>query len=72
MITLTWTEPGSTDHYFNLRGSAVTGTWMWTVRRQTTPDPGGLIDKGAQDKRARTVPLIEEVRLIVANCPNAV
>ena len=29
-------------------------TWMWTVRRQTTPSPGGLIDKGTKGKRART------------------
>ncbi|MFI7510959.1 tyrosine recombinase XerC [Micromonospora aurantiaca] len=42
-------------------------TWMWTVRRQTTPSPGGLIDKGTKGKRARTVPLIEEVRPIVAH-----
>ncbi|MCK1810209.1 MULTISPECIES: site-specific integrase [unclassified Micromonospora] len=42
-------------------------TWMWTVRRQTTPGPGGLIDKGTKGKRARTVPLIEEVRPIVAH-----
>lgn len=41
-------------------------TWMWTVRRQTTPSPGGLIDKGTKGKRARTVPLIEEIRPIVA------
>ncbi|MEU5724688.1 site-specific integrase [Micromonospora sp. NPDC047738] len=41
-------------------------SWMWTVRRQTTPSPGGLIDKGTKAKRARTVPLIEEVRPIVA------
>lgn len=40
-------------------------TWMWTVRRQTTPGPGGLIDKGTKGKRARVVPLIEEVREIV-------
>ena len=40
-------------------------TWMWTVRRQTTPGPGGLIDKGTKGKRARTVPLIEEVRPMV-------
>lgn len=31
---------------------------MWTVRRQTTPGPGGLIDKGTKGKRARTVPII--------------
>ncbi|MFI6824167.1 tyrosine-type recombinase/integrase [Micromonospora sp. NPDC050187] len=40
-------------------------TWMWTVRRQTTPSPGGLVDKGTKGKRARMVPLIEEVRPIV-------
>ncbi|MFI0741184.1 tyrosine-type recombinase/integrase [Streptomyces sp. NPDC021100] len=38
----------------------------WTVRRQTTPAPGGLIDKGTKDKAARRVPLIEEVRPLVA------
>ncbi|TDB81478.1 site-specific integrase [Micromonospora sp. KC721] len=47
-------------------------TWMWTVRRQTTPSPGGLIDKGTKGKRARTVPLIEEVRPIVAQRLDAV
>jgi integrase len=41
-------------------------SWMWTVRRQTTPSPGGLVDKGTKGKRARVVPLIEEVRPIVA------
>jgi integrase len=40
--------------------------WTWMVRRQTTPGPGGLIDKGTKGKRARTVPLIEEVRPLVA------
>jgi integrase len=40
-------------------------TWHWTVRRQTTPSPGGLADKGTKGKRARTVPLIEEVRPLV-------
>src|SRR5215472_14094256 len=39
--------------------------WTWTVRRQTTPSPGGLIDKGTKGKRARAVPLIEEVRPLV-------
>jgi len=38
--------------------------WTWTVRRQTTPSPGGLIDKGTKGKRARTVPLIEVRPLI--------
>jgi integrase len=40
-------------------------TWLWTVRRQTTPGPGGLIDKGTKGKRARTVPIIEELREMV-------
>src|SRR4051794_24900419 len=39
--------------------------WTWTVRRQTTPSLGGLVDKGTKGKRARTVPLIEEVREMV-------
>jgi hypothetical protein len=37
-------------------------TWTWTVRRQTTPAPGGLLDKGTKGKRARKVPMIDEVR----------
>jgi hypothetical protein len=36
--------------------------WLWTVRRQTTPGPGGLIDKGTKGERARTVRLIMEIR----------
>jgi integrase len=46
--------------------------WTWTVRRQTTPSPGGLIDKGTKGKRARTVPLIEEVRPLIEKRLNAV
>ena len=46
--------------------------WTWTVRRQTTPSPGGLIDKGTKGKRARTVPLIEEVRLLIEKRLDAV
>jgi integrase len=42
-------------------------TWKWTVRRQTTPGPGGLIDKGTKGKRARTVPLIVEIQELVAH-----
>jgi integrase len=42
-----------------------TTEWTWTVRRQTTTAPGGLVDKGTKGKRARTVPLIEEIREIV-------
>ncbi|MBF6320516.1 site-specific integrase [Nocardia cyriacigeorgica] len=47
-------------------GDIDTETWTWRVRRQTTPSPGGLEDKGTKGNRARYVPLIEEVREIVA------
>ncbi|BBB01483.1 putative phage integrase [Actinacidiphila reveromycinica] len=40
--------------------------WIWTVRRQTTPSPGGLADKNTKGKVARRVPLIEEVRPMIA------
>ena len=46
--------------------------WTWTVRRQTTPSPGGLIDKGTKGKRARTVPLIEEVHPLIERRLDAV
>ena len=46
--------------------------WTWTVRRQTTPGPGGLIDKGTKGKRARTVPLIAEVQPLVARRLDAI
>ncbi|GAA4890909.1 site-specific integrase [Saccharopolyspora cebuensis] len=39
--------------------------WTWNVRRQTTTAPGGLVDKGTKGKRARRVPLIEEIRDLV-------
>jgi integrase len=42
------------------------GSWLWTVRRQTTPSPGRLVDKGTKGKRAPTVPMIEEIRRMVA------
>jgi hypothetical protein len=35
------------------------------VRRQTTPGPGGLTDKGTKGKYARKVPIIEEIRPMV-------
>ncbi|WP_405452365.1 hypothetical protein OG350_31950 [Streptomyces achromogenes] len=38
-----------------------TGQWIRTVRRQTTPAPGGLTDKGTEGKRARRVPIIQEI-----------
>jgi integrase len=46
-------------------GDIDVATWTWTVRRQTTPSPGGLVDKGTKGKRARKVPLIAEVRELV-------
>ena len=46
-------------------GDIDTSSWTWTVRRQTTPAPGGVIDKGTEGKRARVVPLIAEVRKLV-------
>nr|WP_243761518.1 site-specific integrase [Streptomyces sp. YIM 98790] len=47
-------------------GDIDTVNWIWTVRRQTTPSPGGLADKRTKGKTARRVPLIEEVRPLVA------
>jgi integrase len=40
--------------------------WTWTVRRQTTTAPGGLIDKGTKGKRSRVVPLIPELHELVS------
>lgn len=48
-------------------GDIDVSSWTWTVRRQTTPAPGGVIDKGTKGKRARAVPLIAEVRKLVTN-----
>ncbi|WP_067657215.1 site-specific integrase [Nocardia harenae] len=47
-------------------GDIDTTTWTWRLRRQTTPGPGGMEDKGTKGNRARPVPLIEEVRQLVA------
>jgi len=47
-------------------------TWFWKVRRQTTPSPGGLVDKGTKGKRARWVPLIGEIREMVQGRIDAV
>jgi len=46
-------------------GDIDTKNWVWTLRRQTTPGPGGLIDKGTKGKRKRDVPLIPEIRGLV-------
>ncbi|MFC0112623.1 tyrosine-type recombinase/integrase [Kibdelosporangium aridum] len=42
-----------------------TEEWTWNIRRQTTPSPGGLMDKATKGKRARTVPLIRDIREMV-------
>lgn len=42
-----------------------TDAWLWTLQRQTTTSPGGLVDKGTKGKRARVVPLIAEVRELI-------
>ena len=42
-----------------------TDQWIWTLRRQTTPGPGGLMDKRTKGKRARSVPLIDEIRPLI-------
>jgi integrase len=39
--------------------------WIRTIRRQTTPSPGGLVDKNSQGKRAPEVPLIAAIRDLV-------
>ncbi|UFS99089.1 tyrosine-type recombinase/integrase [Nocardia huaxiensis] len=42
-----------------------TDKWIWNLRRQTTPGPGGMQDKGTKGKRSRSIPIIEEVRPLV-------
>lgn len=42
-----------------------TENWIWTLVRQTTPGPGGLMDKDPKSKRARFVPIMEEIRPMV-------
>ncbi|MGW4123478.1 site-specific integrase [Nocardia sp. NPDC004711] len=46
-------------------GDIDTGEWLWTLRRQTTPGPGGLQDKGTKGKRARSIPIIEQLQPLV-------
>ncbi|KUJ67318.1 integrase [Streptomyces albus subsp. albus] len=41
-------------------------TWIWTLLRQTTPAPGGLVDKHTKGRRARKIPIIEPLRPLVA------
>jgi len=47
-------------------------TWTWNVRRQTTPSPGGVTDKGTKGKRARVIRLIPEIRPLVDRRLNAI
>ncbi len=44
-----------------------TNSWIWTVRRQTTPGPGGLKDKGTKGNRARYIPIIKEIQPMIAD-----
>lgn len=46
-------------------GDIDTEQWVWTLRRQTTPGPGGMKDKRTKGKRSRPIPVIEEIRPIV-------
>lgn len=39
-----------------------TDQWIWRLRRQTSPGPGGLKDKGTKGKRSRRIPIIEDIR----------
>ncbi|OXR40662.1 Tyrosine recombinase XerC [Nocardia cerradoensis] len=52
-------------------GDLDTEQWIWTLRRQTTPGPGGMRDKQTKGKRSRPIPVIEEVRPIVLRRINA-
>ncbi|WP_435173468.1 hypothetical protein [Actinacidiphila sp. bgisy145] len=40
--------------------------WTWDACRQTTTSPGGLVDKGTKGRSRRTVPIIPEIRPMVA------
>lgn len=44
-----------------------TDQWIWVLRRQTSPGPGGLQGKGTKGKRSRKVPIITEIRPLVSN-----
>lgn len=48
-----------------------TDRWIWTLRRQTTPGPGGMRDKRTKGKRARSIPLIAEIRPMILRQINA-
>ncbi|MGW0247588.1 tyrosine-type recombinase/integrase [Nocardia goodfellowii] len=46
-------------------GDIDTNEWVWRLRRQTAPGPGGLKDKGTKGKRSRKIPIIEDIRPLV-------
>ncbi|GAJ83825.1 putative site-specific recombinase [Nocardia brasiliensis NBRC 14402] len=46
-------------------GDIDTTEWVWRLRRQTSPGPGGLKDKGTKGKRSRKIPIIEDIRPLV-------
>lgn len=46
-------------------GDIDTSEWVWRLRRQTSPGPGGLKDKGTKGKRSRRIPIIEDIRPLV-------
>lgn len=46
-------------------GDIDTDRWIWSLRRQTTPGPGRLQDKGTKGKRARLIPLITEIQPLI-------
>ena len=56
-------QPGSLSEATS--ASANRQAWTSNVRRQTTPAPGGVTDKGTKGKRARVVPVISEIRPLV-------
>jgi integrase len=39
--------------------------WVWVLRRQTTPGPGGMKDKGTKGRRSRRIPIIEDIRPMI-------
>ncbi|MFI9331200.1 tyrosine-type recombinase/integrase [Kitasatospora sp. NPDC052868] len=43
-----------------------TDKWLLTCRRQTTPAPGGLVDKHTKGRIARFIPIIEPLRPLIA------
>ncbi len=57
--------PQSRRHPWGRPGEISAAAAPRFLPRQTTPSPGGLADKGTKGKRARTVPLIVEIRPLI-------